>query len=42
MYSYPYNSMIQSQNNYEQNLKNIINQANGQLQQLQQMVLILL
>ena len=37
MYPYQYNSLIQSQNAYEQNLKNIINQANGQLQQLQQM-----
>ena len=31
---YPYNSMIRQ--NYEQNLRNIIDQANGQLQQLQQ------
>ena len=35
MYSYQYGSFMQNQNAYEQNLKNIINQANAQLQQLQ-------
>ena len=35
MYSYQYGSLMQNQNAYEQNLKNIINQANSQLQQLQ-------
>ena len=35
MYSYQYGLPAQNQSIYEQNLKNIINQANSQLQQLQ-------
>ena len=35
MMPYQYNTTLQNQNMYEQNLKNIINQANSQLQQLQ-------
>lgn len=34
MTPYQYGSSLTAQNNYEQSLKNIINQANGQLQQL--------
>lgn len=35
MFPYGYNAMIQSQGAYEQSLKNIIDQANNQLQQIQ-------